>query len=48
MAEDKSELSRRELLKRAGLAVGAAVVVPVLPAAAAQLPAPAPSGRRRR
>jgi len=54
MAEDKSDegpraealegLSRRELLKRAGLAVGAAVVVPVLPAAAAQLPAPAPVG----
>ena len=54
MAEDKSDeglreealegLSRRELLKRAGLAVGAAVVVPVLPAAAAQLPAPAAVG----
>ncbi|HVH25728.1 MAG TPA: gluconate 2-dehydrogenase subunit 3 family protein [Vicinamibacterales bacterium] len=39
MAEDRSDdgvLSRRELLKRAGLAVGAVVVVPALPAPAAQ------------
>ena len=39
MAEDSSGregLSRRELLKRAGLVVGAAVVVPVVPEAAAQ------------
>jgi gluconate 2-dehydrogenase gamma chain len=43
MAEDKCDdavLSRRELLKRAGLAVGAAVVVPVVPTVtAAQAPA---------
>jgi gluconate 2-dehydrogenase gamma chain len=38
MGQDKSDLSRRELLKRAGLAVGAAVVVPVVPAAASQSP----------
>jgi gluconate 2-dehydrogenase gamma chain len=39
MAEDRSDdgvLSRRELLKRAGLAVGAVVVVPALPSPAAQ------------
>ena len=36
MAEDEIGLSRRELLKRAGLVVGAAVVVPVVQTAAAQ------------
>ena len=38
MSEDRSDLTRRELLKRAGLVVGAAVVVPVVPAAASQSP----------
>jgi len=41
MAEDEIGLTRRELLKRASLVVGAAVVVPVVPAAAAQ-PQPSP------
>jgi gluconate 2-dehydrogenase gamma chain len=41
MAET-GDLTRRELLKRAGLVVGAAVVVPVVPAAAAQPQASAP------
>jgi gluconate 2-dehydrogenase gamma chain len=44
VAEDRSDdgvLSRRELLKRAGLAVGAAVVVPALPASAAHAQASA-------
>ena len=41
MAESEPDLTRRELLKRAGLVVGAAVVVPVVPAAAAQTPATA-------
>jgi gluconate 2-dehydrogenase gamma chain len=45
LAEDKLDaLTRRELFKRAGLAVGAAVVVPVLPAAPARLPGPAAQG----
>jgi gluconate 2-dehydrogenase gamma chain len=36
MPEDQSDLTRRELLKRAGLAVGAAAVVPLIPASPAQ------------
>jgi gluconate 2-dehydrogenase gamma chain len=40
-SENEVGLTRRELLKRAGLVVGAAVVVPVVPAAAAQFPATA-------
>jgi gluconate 2-dehydrogenase gamma chain len=42
MAEELETLSRRELLKRAGLVVGAAVVVPVVPAAAGRTQASAP------
>jgi gluconate 2-dehydrogenase gamma chain len=40
-AIEEEGLTRRELLKRAGLFVGAAVVVPAVPAAAAQIPATA-------
>jgi gluconate 2-dehydrogenase gamma chain len=40
MAEDKSDLTRRELLKRAGLVVGAAVVVPAVSTGAARPQAP--------